>query len=87
MLSRVTTRTPLTLLAAEVTAIWPVPGPEADSSPSVAKYVQVRTSASKIAWYWPSPVLLADVMPRPRTSAPMFEITPCRARPSATPAL
>jgi tight adherence protein C len=87
VLLRVTTRTPLTLVATEVTAIWPVPGPEADSSPSVAKYVQLRTSISKIAWYWPSPVLLADVMPRPRTSAPAFEITPWRARPSATPAV
>ena len=36
VLSRVTTRTPFTLRAAEVTAICPVPGPEADSSPSVA---------------------------------------------------
>ncbi|MEA2332199.1 MAG: hypothetical protein QOH58_2337 [Thermoleophilaceae bacterium] len=35
-LSRVTTRTPFTLAPTEVTAIWPVPGPEADSSPSVA---------------------------------------------------
>ena len=39
VLLRVTTRTPWTLLAAEVTAIWPIPGPEADSSPIVAKYV------------------------------------------------
>ena len=36
-LLRVTTRTPFTLAAAEVTEIWPVPGAEADSSPSVAK--------------------------------------------------
>ena len=37
LLSRVTTRTPFTLDAADVTAIWPVPGPEADSSPRVAE--------------------------------------------------
>jgi hypothetical protein len=36
-LPRVTTRTPFTLAAADVTEIWPVPGAEADSSPSVAK--------------------------------------------------
>ena len=85
-LLRVTTRTPFTFAAADVTEIWPVPGPEADSSPRVAKYVQLRTSTSKTTWYWPAPVLSAEVTARPRTRAPALETTPCRVMPSASAA-
>jgi hypothetical protein len=47
-LSRVTTRTPFTLLAADVTETWPVPGAEADPSPTAAPRQSLQETVQSV---------------------------------------